>query len=152
MSNDAERAVEKAAGRRGDGTFPTSWGNPPGSPYSEERAAWIRSECRVEARPTLPRPPGSEGRTLPVDASGGRLGVQEEQIGFPLSDPLCKGATVSQRWPQRLLPVSKGFDCGIARHLFGCMYRFRVGGTGFAGARPVLPLRLRTTTTGSGSV
>ncbi len=41
-NSDEVRAVEKAAGQRGHGTFPDSWGIPPGTAYSDERRAWIR--------------------------------------------------------------------------------------------------------------
>src|SRR4051812_10170150 len=32
--------IETAAGERRD-SFPTSWGVPPGAPFSSERAAWV---------------------------------------------------------------------------------------------------------------
>ena len=38
--------VEIADGAR-DGVFPASWGRPPGSAYSEERARWIRAHVPV---------------------------------------------------------------------------------------------------------
>lgn len=52
LYDDAGRAtyssgdVETAAQRHG-GNFPASWGDPVGSPYSEERAAWVRSKVET---------------------------------------------------------------------------------------------------------
>jgi hypothetical protein len=39
--------VEYGDRGRGD-TFPDTWGAPRGAPYSEERAAWVRRNVRVE--------------------------------------------------------------------------------------------------------
>jgi hypothetical protein len=33
--------VTNASGGRGLGDFPARWGPPPGTPHSEERAAWV---------------------------------------------------------------------------------------------------------------
>jgi hypothetical protein len=38
--------VEYAAGGRDD--FPRSWGPAPGTPYSEERTAWVRRHARLQ--------------------------------------------------------------------------------------------------------
>jgi hypothetical protein len=40
--------VEHAAGVRADGNLPPSWGTPPGTAYSEERAAWVRRNARLQ--------------------------------------------------------------------------------------------------------
>ena len=40
--------IENADGARGLGTFPAEWGIPRGAPYSEERAAWVRRNVKVE--------------------------------------------------------------------------------------------------------
>jgi hypothetical protein len=67
---------EHAAGPRGLSTFPRSWGAPPGSPMSEERAAWVRSHVRSDRDPRLalvralaladdhPTPPGPAGESF----------------------------------------------------------------------------------------
>jgi hypothetical protein len=47
--------VEHADGVRGLGTFPTAWGAPRGTPYSEERASWVRRNVRVEQVRNLDR-------------------------------------------------------------------------------------------------
>ena len=39
--------VEYAAGDR-SGDFPARWGTPPGTPSSEERAAWVRRHTLLE--------------------------------------------------------------------------------------------------------
>jgi hypothetical protein len=54
--------IEQAAGSRGDGTFPAEWGIPRGTPYSEERAAWVRRHVRVEQVRNLDRK-GKRSRT-----------------------------------------------------------------------------------------
>lgn len=41
------RQIETAAGSADRG-YPSRWGTPLGRPYSEERAAWIRRNVRVE--------------------------------------------------------------------------------------------------------
>jgi hypothetical protein len=38
---------EHAAGVR-QGGLPAEWGTPPGTPYSEERAAWVSSHARLQ--------------------------------------------------------------------------------------------------------
>lgn len=38
--------IETAAQRHG-GDFPAHWGTPPGSRFSEERAAWVRSNVET---------------------------------------------------------------------------------------------------------
>jgi hypothetical protein len=47
--------IENAAGVRGLGTFPAEWGIPRGAQYSEERAAWVRRNVRVEQVRNLDR-------------------------------------------------------------------------------------------------
>ena len=80
-------SVEHADGARGLGTFPSRWGAPRGAPYSEERAAWVRRNVRVEDVRNLdrrsayaalaqvsrlkagdhPAPPGPAGETFNLD-------------------------------------------------------------------------------------
>ena len=45
---EMNQPVETAAGTRGLSTFPDAWGTPPGTPHSEERAAWVRGHTRLE--------------------------------------------------------------------------------------------------------
>jgi hypothetical protein len=40
--------IEHAEGVRGLGTFPTAWGIPLGTPFSEERASWVRRNTKVQ--------------------------------------------------------------------------------------------------------
>jgi hypothetical protein len=49
--------VEHADGTRGLDAFPRRWGTPPGEPYSEERAGWVRRNVRVEQVRNLQRDP-----------------------------------------------------------------------------------------------
>jgi len=42
--------VEIADGDRGGGVFPASWGRPPGTPYSEQRARWVRQHIPLSPR------------------------------------------------------------------------------------------------------
>ena len=42
--------VEIAVGARGAGVFPASWGHPPGTAYSEERARWVRQHIPLSPR------------------------------------------------------------------------------------------------------
>jgi len=39
------RGVETASSER-IGSYPAEWGVPPGHPYSEERAAWVKTHVR----------------------------------------------------------------------------------------------------------
>jgi hypothetical protein len=50
-----EGRLETAAGARGWDTFPPDWGIPPGSQFSEERAAWVRSKVCEHQRWTPAR-------------------------------------------------------------------------------------------------
>ena len=43
---------EHARGGRGIGAFPAEWGIPPGRPYSEERAAWVKRKVLEHRRLT----------------------------------------------------------------------------------------------------
>jgi hypothetical protein len=64
--------VEHADGTRGLDSFPREWGAPPGEPYSEERAGWVRRHAKLEQARNLDRP-GSRRQT----SASARLALAE---------------------------------------------------------------------------
>jgi hypothetical protein len=80
------RKVTNASGGRGVGDFPARWGTPPGTPHSEERAAWITANVATdealerrgldpdEVRTGKRRPPMSGAEALARVARARRAG------------------------------------------------------------------------------
>lgn len=62
------REVETSTGEgRSLGTFPAEWGMPPGSQFSEERAAWVRERVREHRSLTLMRRRAAEVKRASTD-------------------------------------------------------------------------------------
>lgn len=70
--------VEYALGKRTGKDFPEAWGQPPGSPYSETRANWVRANVQRE----VARSGGDAGarRRAMVRAQDRRLRALKEVV------------------------------------------------------------------------
>ncbi|HET9871422.1 MAG TPA: hypothetical protein VFP89_02335 [Propionibacteriaceae bacterium] len=64
--------------------LPAAWGEPPGAPYSEERAAWIRQRVTEQLDRTEAESRGGREEV----ANGGRFGSFPAEWGIPPGGPL----------------------------------------------------------------